>query len=99
MGQLFKGQVGLKLLATVGQDITGTTCKIKYKKPDQTTGDFTATIVTAETGVIQYVTTETTDINMGGEWTFWGHVVFTGGGIAAGEPVKEYIYEEGQTLM
>ena len=96
MGQLFKGQIGLKIIATVGQDVAGASCKIKYKDPDGTAGEFAADIVTEATGEIQYITTAATDIGKKGNWTFWGHVTFAGGSIAAGEPYQQYIYDEGQ---
>jgi len=99
MGQIFKGQIGLEITATVGENVTGATCKIKCLDPDNNPSEFDADIITAETGVIRYITTKATDLPKKGEWTFWGHVTFANGNTAAGEPFKRYIYEEGQTLV
>ena len=95
MGKIYIGQIGVQLTATVSQDVTSATCLIKYKKPDGETGSFAATIVTAATGVIRYTTDDADDLDQAGVWIFWGHVAFSGGNVAAGEPYKEYIYDEG----
>jgi len=96
MGKVYVGQTALTITATVSQDITGGTCLIKYKKPDGTTGSFPATIVTAATGVMSYTPVDEDDIDQAGNWTFWGYVTFADGSVAAGEPYKIKIYEEGK---
>jgi len=94
MGKIYAGQTALTITVTVGQDVTGGTCLIKYQKPDDTCGSFAATIITASTGIIQYVVTSVNDIDQSGEWMFWGYVTFASGTVAAGEPYKELIYAE-----
>ena len=95
MGKIYVGQTALTLTATVDQDVTGATCLIKYKKPDGTTGSFSATIVTAATGEIKYVVTSSSDIDQAGRWTFWGYVTFADTKVAAGESYKLMVYAEG----
>ncbi len=96
MGKLYVGQTALTITATVKQAITGSTCTIKYKKPNKATGSFAATITDAANGVITYTVTSTSDIDMAGVWTFWAYVVFSDGREAAGESVTVKIYEEGK---
>ncbi len=96
MGKVYEGQTALSITATVGTDITGSTCLIKYLKPDGAEGEFDATIITAATGVIRYTVESENDIDQDGQWTFWGHVTFSDGTVAAGEPYKRYIYKEGK---
>lgn len=95
MGKIYVGQTALTLTATVGQDVTGGTCLIKYKKPDGTYGSFAATIVTASTGVIRYVVQSVNDIAQVGYWVFWGYVTFSDGTVASGEAYRIKVYPEG----
>jgi len=66
---------------------------IKYKKPDATTGQFTA--VNGGNGVIYYQIANSSDLDQIGTWKFWAYVTFTGGKIAQGEPVNIPVYSEG----
>jgi len=96
MGKVYVGQTAAQITATVDQDVTGGTCLIKYKKPDGTTGSFAATIITAATGVIRYVIASADDLDQAGKWKFWAYVTFTDGTVAAGEPYKRIIYNQGE---
>jgi len=95
MGKIYIGQTALMLTATVGQDVTGATCLIKYKKPNFTTGSFAASIITAATGEIRYTVETVDDIDQAGRWTFWGYATFGDGTVAAGEPYEREVYTEG----
>lgn len=95
MGKIYKGQIGVQLTATVSQDVTGATCLIKYRKPSGVTGSFSASIITAATGVIRYTTDSANDLDQSGDWVFWAHVNFSGGNAAPGEPFTKEVYEEG----
>lgn len=96
MGKVYKGQTAVTITATVKQDVTGATCLIKYKKPSRDTGSFAATIITAATGVIRYTASSISDLDESGIWTFWAHITFSDGTIAAGEAYTRTIYAEGK---
>ncbi len=96
MGKIYVNQTSLKLEAEVKADLTNAnTVLIKYIKPDDSTGQFTATVTDATFGVIEYIITSSTDIDQVGDWTFWGHITFSNGDVIAGEPHCETVYKEG----
>jgi len=98
MGKIYKGQSALTIRLTVGQDITDATpVVIKYRKPSGVEGSWTASIITAATGVISYTMADTAQLNEVGLWTFWAHITFSDGKVAPGEPVKKWVYNEGET--
>lgn len=62
---VFLNDIGTLIRVDVGSDITGATVhKIKYIKPDGSTGDWDATV---STQYLQY-TTVADDLNQIGEW-------------------------------
>ncbi len=96
MSKIFVGQSKLRFQATTGVDITSADpVLIKYKKPDGTTGSWTATIGTESTGIIYYDLTSVSDLDQAGLWTFWAHITFSDSLVAAGEIFTEQIYTEG----
>ena len=99
MSNIYVGQSALRIQLTVGQDITSALAlKIKYKKPDGTTGSWTATEKTAATGVIYYDVVEITELDPKGTWTFWAYVQFADGRVADGDAFKHKIYEVGKVI-
>ena len=96
MGKVYVGQTALTITLTTGEDATDATCKIKYKKPNGDTGAWDATIVTAATGVIRYSVASSTIIDQAGEWTVWAYITFNDATVAAGEPLKFTVYNEGE---
>lgn len=96
MGKIYKGQDALTIRLTTGQDITDATpVLIKYRKPSGVEGSWTASITTALTGVISYTMADTNQLDEVGLWTFWAHITFSDGKVAAGEPVEKWVYNEG----
>lgn len=98
MGLIFKGQTALDITVTVGVDITGATCSVKYQKPDGTKGSLPAIISNAESGIIIATPGNSDVLDQAGKWTFWGYVIFSDGRGAAGIPEELMIYEEGRVL-
>jgi len=95
MGRIYKNQTALKIVATVGQNITGATIKqIKYKKPDGTIGAFTAVSSNDSRGVLEYTVSSADDIDQAGMWKLWGYVTFSDGKSAPGEAYQVRVYEE-----
>ena len=96
MEMIFKGQTALNITVTVGVDITGAVCAVKYRKPDGTTGSLPATISNAESGIIVATPENSGVLDQAGRWAFWGYITFSDGGEAAGIPEELIIYEEGR---
>lgn len=96
MSKIHVGQTKLDIEVYLGQDITGQQeAIIKYVKPDNTTGSFTATVIDETVGHIRYEVANASDLDQSGDWTFWGHITYTDGKVIAGEARKEKIYAEG----
>lgn len=93
MAKIYKNQGSLKLTLETDVTLTGaSTTQIKYIKPDQTTGAFTATIDGTED---MYYDFANEDLDTIGDWTFWAYVVFSDSRYADGEPVTIRVYEPG----
>ena len=67
---------------------------IKYRKPDGTEGSWEASIIALEPTVLYYEFAGG-ELNVSGEWTLWGYVVFADNRNAPGNSVKEKVYKEG----
>jgi len=96
VGKIYVGQTALTIRLTVGQDITGATCLVKYRKPDGTEGQWSASIVTESTGEIGYTMADADQLDQSGLWTFWAYVTFSDGTVAPGEPIEKYVYSQGE---
>jgi len=96
MGKVYIGQTKLKLEVFLNTDITGATAILKYKKPNNTTGNFPLTITNATTGTAEYEAQNATDFDVVGTWVFWAYVTYGDGKIASGEPFKVHFYSEGK---
>lgn len=68
----------LKLIIPTGQNLTSATSpKIYYRKPDGTESSVTATSESPATdGKLSFEFT--TEIDVAGEWRFWGEVILSG---------------------
>lgn len=97
MGRVYKGQENLKIRLTVGVDIAGAlTLLIKYRKPDESEGSFTAISEDDALGIIYYdIVNDNDDIDQSGIWTFWAFVEFADGRTAPGKSIERTFYNEG----
>lgn len=95
MGKAFDTQTVLKFIACTHVDITGASDrKIKYKKPDGTTGEWDASEEGDPlVGKISYEIVEALGVFNG--WLLWAWIEFSEGLSASGEARKIMIYEEG----
>jgi hypothetical protein len=72
------GQIGAIIRLTSDFDLSSAdTIFIRYRKPDGSTGQWTATL--NGTTNIQYTTTDADDLDVPGEWTFQGYATFVNG--------------------
>ena len=86
------------ITVNVSKNLTGyETALIKYRKPNNVTGQFVATVTNVTTGVIQYAIQSASDIDMAGNWVFWAYVEYENGKIGIGEPFFVSAKNEGQT--
>jgi hypothetical protein len=96
MSKLYEDQTSLRIRLTTSVDITGATCKVKYKKPGGTTGSWTGTIESTSLGIFYYDLTALTPLDEAGDWTFWAYVTFSDLRVAAGKPFIVTVYAEGE---
>jgi len=95
MGKVFKGQTALRITLRTFCDLEGIgNAVIKYRKPNNTTGEFSAAVGDAAHGVIFHECIEG-DIDVSGWWVFWAFITFADGRTAAGEAAKVYVWKEG----
>lgn len=96
MGKIYVGQTDLKISLELKSPILDTdTALIKYKKPDGSSGSFTAEKDSLEFGIISFSDFQSNSLDQSGEWTFWAHITNLAGKVVAGEPSCLIIYEEG----
>lgn len=90
--KIYKNQSNLTLSLITGQDLSNVaTSKIKYRLPDTTEGEWTATI----TGQLVEYEVQNNNLSQIGDWAIWVHLTFNDGRISIGEPVTLTIHEEG----
>lgn len=96
MSKIFLKQTALTITLDTGIDLTdATAAKIKYKKPNGKTGEWTAQIDSpATSGTISYAV-QAGDLDMKGDWKFWSHITFSDATVAPGEAVVQRVYAEG----
>lgn len=99
MANIFVGQYALQIQLTCGQDITdATSLGVGYRKPDGTIGTWTATAVTAATGVIKYDLTSSSELDKPGVWRFWSYVKFSDGREAYGDVIEQTVTTVGEKV-
>jgi len=87
MGKIYVGQTDLTIKITTGKDLTtAVSAKLMYINPSKVTGNFTATIVDAPKGIIEYSVTSPTNFNVKGRWILWAEVTDDQGLVSIGEP-------------
>lgn len=96
MGKVYIGQTRLKIEVDLKADVTGATVKLKYRKPAGTEGEFTMAVTDATSGIANYEPVSNETFNEVGTWTFWAHVTYGDGKVAAGEPFNIHFYKEGK---
>jgi len=94
---IYKGVIGAKLIVDVTGDISsGTVFKIYYRKPDGTTGSWTATKESNNTS-ISYTTTLASDLDQVGKWTLQSYSE-VGGWKGYGEVTQELEVNENSSI-
>ena len=95
MGKIFKGQTALRITLRTFCDLEGiANAVIRFRKPNNKTGEFPAAVIDEAQGVIFHECIEG-DIDASGWWAFWAFITFADGRTAAGEAAKVYIWKEG----
>ena len=92
---IFNGQDQLRIRLTTSVNITSATVlQVRYRKPDGTLGNWTATEEDPTNGIIFY-DVQSGDIDLAGKWRFWAFVTFSDGRSAPGESVGVIVYKPG----
>ncbi len=80
MKKIFVSQTKLTIEINVGADISDVaSAKIKYIKPNNERGEFPATVVNANIGLIKYDVQSTNDLDIPGPWKLWPHLTYVDG--------------------
>jgi hypothetical protein len=91
------GSTDQKFTVDVMKDISSAqSAEIKFIKPDNTNGYFSATIVDDVNGIIEYAVQNVSDIDMAGDWIFWAKISYTDGSVGYGEPFVVTAKNQGQ---
>lgn len=96
MGKIFRTQDSLRIELSYLADISAniTSIKIKYIKPDASTGEWAATHVPGEKKAY-YDLPVGVFLDQIGVWRFWLHATMNDGRVIPGELVKQTVSEEG----
>ncbi len=91
VGQDFRLQVETNIT------LTGATLLIKFTKSNGRPGEFSATINGSDASKMYYdVDGPAKDLDIAGDWIFWGHAVQADGSVNIGKAVVQAIKAEGQ---
>ncbi len=76
MGKVYVGDIGTDIILDIGVDISSqTTLQIKYKKPNNSTGTWTAVVDNVNRA--KYITVSADDLDIAGDWLFTSYMVLT----------------------
>jgi hypothetical protein len=93
--KIFKGQSALRIAVKTFADLEDClSAVIKYRKPNGSTGEFSAAVGDGTKGVVFHECLEG-ELNASGWWAFWAFITFADGRTAAGETAKVFIWNEG----
>ena len=96
MGRIFKGQTALRITLNTFTDLEDAiSAVIRYRKPNGSSGEFTAAIGDMAKGIIFHEVIEG-ELDTSGWWTLWAFVTFADNRTAAGEAAKVFIWKEGK---
>lgn len=90
----YLGETAITLQFDISDDITGATCRVKYKKPNGYIGTWTGSITDAANGLYEY-DVQAGDFDTEGIWKYWSHVTFADGEVAIGTPKPIQVRDEG----
>jgi hypothetical protein len=92
----YKGSTNLRLTLNAGQVLTGATLYIKYIRPNNIAGSWTATIYPTSNLKLYKDLSLASDLSMNGKWRVWSYVIFAGGKIGIGTAKILVVKEEGE---
>ena len=104
VNQIYKNQTQCRLTLQTDVDFNNypvSSCKIKYKKPDGTAGEWTAAVLSGEEieGKIYVDFTDTPPVvkfDTAGAWKLWAYVIFSNTKIGIGIPIEYFVKTEGE---
>lgn len=95
MPKIYKNQSFLSIKLNTAVNIAGaSSLKIKYKKPSGISGEWIATMVSAN-GMIKYDVASSSILDESGVWTVWAYITFANGKSAPGDIATFQVYDEG----
>jgi len=92
---IYTTQSSLRIQLNTEVDLTGiSSAAIKYRKPDNTESQFTATVLDAAAGIIYYDLVSA-ELDQVGKWYFWAYITFGDARVAPGNVASAIVSEEG----
>lgn len=93
---IYVGQEALELILDTNIDLSGASgLKIKYTKPDGTSGSWTGTL-SGTTYIKKAFIDDADELDQAGIWTFWTAATMADGRYIPGRPVQYYVDTEGE---
>jgi len=93
--KIYVGQESLDLILNTNTDLsTASNLKVKYKKPDDSTGSWTATLYNT-TYIKKAFIAAGGELDQAGTWTFWAYATMSDGREIPGDPAKVTVREQG----
>ena len=95
---IYVGQEALDMRLDTNIDHTASTnLKIKYRKPDGTSGEWDAVLYNV-TYLRKEFTKDANELDESGIWTFWTHATMADGRVIPGDPVQYHVMMEGSSI-
>jgi len=95
--KIYKNQNKLRIQLTGNVAMSGATAYIAYRKPDNTTGEWTGIISDAVNGIVYYDLVSVNELDVAGVWTIWLRVVFSDARVGYGQPYQFTVYDAGRS--
>ena len=92
---IYQGQTALKIILNTKTDVSGSTPRINYLKPDNsTTGSWPAAVLNGTAGTIEYDFTATGPVDDDGTWKVRAKITFGDGRVALGKVARMTVKRE-----
>jgi hypothetical protein len=97
MGKIYSTQTDLTIVLNTGKNLSNISLAlIEALTPQKILRTFTAVVIDASKGIIQYAVTNENDFKEVGEWTIWAKIIDNSGLVSIGEASKFLVNKKGE---
>ena len=97
MGKIYSTQTDLTIVLNTGKNLSNiSSALIEALTPQKFLRTFTAVVIDASKGIIQYAVTNENDFKEVGEWTVWAKIIDNSGLVSIGEASKFRVNKKGE---